>query len=70
MRPTTQVEMENGEITKIDAWHPIDGEWVHLVQTFDKKGAKYYTGGFLAGTADRDGPTEIIQQPIDIPRSD
>ena len=63
MRPTTQVEMEDGEISKIDTWHPIDGEWVRLIQVFNKKGAKYYTGGILSGTADRDGPTEIIEQP-------
>ena len=57
MRPTTQVEMEDGEITKVDTWHPIDGEWVRLVQVFDEKGAKYYTGGLLPGMISHCWPT-------------
>ena len=67
MRPTTAIEIVDNELTKLDTWHPIDGEWVRLVQVFDKKGAKYYTGGLLSGTADRDGPTEIIEQPKEMP---
>jgi len=62
MRPTTQFEVKDGEIVRLDTWHPINGEWIRLIQIFDEKGGKYYTGGVLTGTADRDKPTEIIIQ--------
>ena len=35
-------------MTSFETWHPIDGKWVHIVQTTDEDGArKYFTNGKL-----------------------
>ena len=31
----------------LNTWHPLNGEWVHIVQTSEKGITKYFTNGKL-----------------------
>ena len=37
---------EDGAVTGVALWHPVDGKWVHVAQKFPEEGGiVYFTGG-------------------------
>jgi hypothetical protein len=47
-------------------WHPMNGKWVHIVQTTENSVRKYYTDGLLVDTKgiNQDGTVKPAEAPF------
>lgn len=54
-------------MSTLSIWHPINGEWVHILQQVREHSTAYYTNGeFVAIEYHRDVP--YVFKPVEKPR--